>query len=366
MAGWSDYLGLAQGPTAFTREVYSMSDTPIDRLPVGNLPPRPHGHSVPRFAGISTFARLPNTQSLEGVDVAIFGVPFDGGTSFRPGARFGPQGIRQASRLLRTHNYALDVQPFDELMVVDYGDLVVVPSDIEDTYALVEEQVHAFYVAGVFPMAMGGDHSVGLPLLRACARKHGPVSLVQFDSHPDTWDKLFGKEYGHATVVKRAVEEQLIDPARSIQVGIRSSLPYPDDLDRTRAMGITIVTVEELFRRGIQDVAEQVRGLVGDKVYMTFDIDFLDPAYAPGTGTPEVGGPTSRMAIDLVRELKSLPLVAFDLVEVAPQYDVSEITAMLAANIMYEALSILAWRKPSEQIKELVTRSGRKKAKAAP
>ncbi len=342
-----------------------MSETPFDNLPASRFPTRPHGHSVPRFAGISTFARLPHTQSLEGVDVAIFGVPFDGGTSFRPGARFGPQGIRQGSRLLRTHNYTLDVQPFDELTAIDYGDLVVVPSDILDTYAMVEEQASVFYANGVFPMAMGGDHSVVLPLLRACARKHGPVSLIQFDSHPDTWDKLFGKEYGHATVIKRAIEEKLIDPDRSIQVGIRGSLPYPDDLDRTRAMGLTIVTVEELFRRGTQDVAAQVRDVVGDRVYLTFDIDFLDPAYAPGTGTPEVGGPSSRTALDLLRELKTVPLVAFDVVEVAPQYDVSEITSMLAANVMYEALSLLAWRRPSAQIKELVTRTGRKRARAA-
>ncbi len=312
-------------------------------------PRRPHGHEIPRFAGISTFARLPHTQSLTGVNVAVFGVPFDGGTSFRPGARFGPQGIREASRLLRSYHYVLDVQPFDDLSVIDYGDLAVVPSDIGDTYAMVERQVEGFYDHDVFPVAMGGDHSVILPLLRACARKHGPVSLVQFDSHVDTWEKLFGKKYNHATPIKRAIEEQLIDPHRSIQVGIRASQPFPDDLDRTRGLGLTIVTAEELFQRGIPDVAAQIRKLVGPKVYLTFDIDFVDPAFAPGTGTPEVGGPSSREVLALLRELKTLPLVAADLVEVAPAYDQSEITGMLAANVILEVISLLAWQKRHHQ-----------------
>ncbi len=310
---------------------------------------RPHGHVVPRFAGPATFARLPYTQSLAGVDVAVFGVPFDGGTTFRPGARFGPQGIRQASRLLRSYNYALDVQPFDDLSVIDYGDVAVIPFDIGDTFATVERDVAALYDRDVFPLAMGGDHSVGLPLLRACARKHGPVSLVQLDSHPDTWEDVFGKRYSHATVMKRAIEENLIDPYRSVQVGIRSSLPNRDDLDRTRALGITIVTVEQLFERGIRDVAAEVLNRVGNEVYFSFDVDFVDPAYAPGTGTPEVGGPSSRQVLDLIRELKALPIVAFDLVEVSPPYDHAEATSMLAANVIFEVLSILAWqRRPGQ------------------
>jgi agmatinase len=326
-----------------------MSDSRFDQLPQ-----RPHGHAVPRFAGISTFARLPHTQSLNGIDAAIFGVPFDGGTSFRPGARFAPQAIRQGSRLIRSYNYTLDVEPFGDLSVIDYGDLLVVPTDIHDTYAMVEEQTAVFYNNGVFPVAMGGDHSISLPLLRACARKHGPVSLVQVDSHPDTWDKLFGKEYGHATVFKRAIEEQLIDPLTSFQIGLRSSLPYRDDFDRTRGYGITIVTIEDLFRRGIHDVAREVLKGVGPKVYFTFDIDFVDPAYAPGTGTPEVGGPTSRQALDLLRELKALPLVGFDLVEVSPPYDSSEITAMLAANVIFEGLSMVAWQRLQQPAQKLL------------
>jgi agmatinase len=282
---------------------------------------------------------------LEGVDVAIFGVPFDAGTSFRPGARFGPQGIRQSSRLLRAYNYAQDVQPFDDLNVIDYGDFPIVPSDIMDTYTVTEREAWTLYAQGVFPVAMGGDHSVILPLLRACARKHGPVSLVQLDSHFDTWDVVFGKKYSHSSPILRAIEEGVIDPNRSIQVGIRGSLPYPDDLDRTRSLGLTIVTVEELFQRGTHDVAAQILKLVGEKVYFTFDIDFVDPAFAPATGTPEVGGPSSRQVLDLVRELRGLPLVAFDLVEVAPVYDHAEITCMLAANVIMEILSILAWQK---------------------
>ncbi len=309
------------------------------------LPQRPHGHTIPRFAGIATYARLPHTLNLDGVDVAIFGVPFDGGTSFRPGARFGPQAIRQGSRLIRSYNYVLDVEPLEDLVVIDYGDLAVVPSDIEDTYALVEQQAAAFHQNGVFPVALGGDHSVSLPLLRACAAKYGPVSLVQLDSHPDTWERLWGKEYNHATVFKRAIEEELIDPYSSFQIGLRSSLPNKDDFERTRGYGITIVTVEELLERGIESVARQVLEKVGPRVYVTFDIDFVDPAYAPGTGTPEVGGPTSRQALDLLRELRTLPLVGFDLVEVSPAYDQSEITAMLAANVAFEAMSLVAWQR---------------------
>jgi agmatinase len=323
---------------------------------------RPHGHAVPRFAGISTFARLPYTQSLDGVDAAIFGVPFDGGTSFRPGARFGPQGIRQGSRLLRSYNYTLDVEPFEELSVIDFGDLAIVPTDISDTYALIDEQTTALYERGVFPVAMGGDHSITLPLLRACARKHGPVSLVQVDSHPDTWDKLFGKEYGHATVVKRAIEEGLIDPYTSFQIGLRGSLPFRDDFDRTRGYGITVFTIEDLFHQGIHQVARQVLKGVGKKVYFTFDIDFVDPAYAPGTGTPEVGGPTSRQALDLLRELKSLPLVGFDLVEVSPPYDNAEITSTLAANVIFEGLSMVAWRRLQQPVENLVEYPTKRKA----
>jgi len=279
------------------------------------------------------------------VDVAIFGAPFDGGTSFRPGARFGPQAIRQASRLLRAYNYALNVRPFDDLSVIDYGDLQVVPSDIEDTYTLLESEAGVLYANDLFPIAMGGDHSVILPLLRACAAKHGPVSLVQFDAHIDTWENLFGKRYNHSTSIKRAIEEGLIDPRRSIQVGIRATQPFPDDLDRTRGLGLTIVTTEELFARGIPDVTAEILRLVGPKVYLTFDIDFVDPAFAPGTGTPEVGGPGSREVLALLRGLKMLPLVGADVVEVAPAYDQSEITAMLAANVILEIVSLLAWQR---------------------
>jgi agmatinase len=316
--------------------------------PFQQLPPRPTGHSVPRFAGLPTFSRLPYTQSLEGADVAIFGVPFDGGTSFRPGARFGPQAIRQSSRLIRDYNPAMDVVPFDLLSAIDYGDFAVVPTDIEDTYAAVEAQASLIHESGVFPLALGGDHSVVLPLLRACARRHGPVSLVQLDSHPDTWEKLFGKAHNHATVVKRAIEEELIDPHRSVQIGIRGSLPFRDDLERTRGLGITVITTDELLQRGVGDVAREVIGRVGERVYLTFDMDFVDPAYAPGTGTPEVGGPSSREAIALVRALRELPLVAADVVELSPPYDVSEITAMLAANVVFELLSILALKRASE------------------
>jgi agmatinase len=318
--------------------------------PFRQLPPRPRGHTVPRFAGLPTFSRLPYTQSLDGADVAILGVPFDGGASFRPGARFAPQAIRQASRLLRDYNPALDVEPFLALAAIDYGDFAVVPTDIGDTYALVEEQAIPFHEGGVFPLALGGDHSVVLPLLRACARRHGPVSLVQLDSHPDTWEKLFGKEHNHATVVKRAIEEELIDPHRSVQIGIRGSLPFRDDLVRTRGLGITVITSDDLLKRGIEDVAAEVVSRVGGVAYLTFDTDFVDPAYAPGTGTPEVGGPSSRETIALIRALRELPLVGADVVEISPPYDVAEITSMLAANVVFELLSILALKRRGEGV----------------
>ncbi len=303
----------------------------------------------PRFAGIKTFMRLPHVTTTEGVDVAIVGVPFDTGASYRVGARFGPEAIRSVSALLRHHNEVLDVSIFDHCSVVDYGDLPVNPGYIEDSYKMIEEGLLPILDGGVTPIMLGGDHSVTLPELRAMAKTHGPVALIHFDSHTDTGDKRFGRKYTHGTPFKRAVEEELILVDHSIQAGMRGSIYSRDSLDDARKMGFDLVTTVEAQEQGIDELIHRIRDRAGDaKAFVSFDIDFVDPAYAPGTGTPEVGGFTSREALRVVRGLRDLDLVGFDLVEVLPQYDPSQITALLAANIVYEFISLIALRKKLE------------------
>ena len=300
----------------------------------------------PRFAGIKTFMRLPQIKTTEGVDVAIVGVPFDTGASYRVGARFGPEAIRSVSALLRHHNEVLDVSIFDHCSVVDYGDLPVNPGYIEDSYKMIEEGLLPIIDGGVTPIMLGGDHSVTLPELRAMAKRHGPVALIHFDSHTDTGDKRFGRKYTHGTPFRRAVEEELILVDHSIQAGMRGSVYSRDSLDDARKMGFDLVTSVEAQERGIDELIRRIRDRVGDaKAFVTFDIDFVDPAYAPGTGTPEVGGFTSSEALRVVRGLRDLDLVGFDIVEVLPQYDPSQITALLAANLVYEFISLIALRK---------------------
>lgn len=303
----------------------------------------------PRFAGIKTFMRLPNVTTTEGVDVAIVGVPFDTGASYRVGARFGPEAIRSVSALLRHHNEVLDVSIFDHCSVVDYGDLPVNPGYIEDSYKMIEEGLLPILDGGVTPIMLGGDHSVTLPELRAMAKTHGPVALIHFDSHTDTGDKRFGRKYTHGTPFRRAVEEGLILVDHSIQAGMRGSIYSRDSLDDARKMGFDLVTSVEAQEWGIDELIRRIRDRAGDaKAFVSFDIDFVDPAFAPGTGTPEVGGFTSREALRVVRGLRDLDLVGFDLVEVLPQYDLSQITALLAANIVYEFISLIALRKKLE------------------
>ncbi len=300
----------------------------------------------PRFAGIKTFMRLPHVTTTEGVDVAIVGVPFDTGASYRVGARFGPEAIRSVSALLRHHNEVLNVSIFDHCSVVDYGDLPVNPGYIEDSYKMIEEGLLPILDGGVTPIMLGGDHSVTLPELRALAKRHGPVALIHFDSHSDTGDKRFGRKYTHGTPFRRAVEEGLILVDHSIQVGMRGSIYSRDSLDDARKMGFDLITTVEVQEQGIGDLIQRIRDRTGAaKAFVTFDIDFVDPAYAPGTGTPEVGGFTSSEALRVVRGMKGLDLVGFDLVEVLPQYDPSRITALLAANIVYEFISLIALRK---------------------
>ena len=303
----------------------------------------------PRFAGIKTFMRLPHVKTTEGVDVAVVGVPFDTGASYRVGARFGPEAIRNVSALLRHHNEVLDVSIFDHCSVVDYGDLPVNPGYIEDSYRMIEEGLLPVLEGGVTPIMLGGDHSVTLPELRAVAKRHGPVALIHLDSHSDTGDKRFGRRYTHGTPFRRAIEEELILVDHSIQAGMRGSIYSRDSLDDARKLGFDLVTSVEAQEQGIDELIRRIRERAGDaKAFVSFDIDFVDPAYAPGTGTPEVGGFTSSEALRVVRGLRGLDLVGFDLVEVLPQHDPSQITALLAANIVYEFISLIALRKKLE------------------
>jgi agmatinase len=301
---------------------------------------------TPRFSGVRTFMRLPNTQDLENADAAIVGAPFDTGATFRAGARFGPEGIRSVSHLLRRYNPSLDVAVFDHLSVIDYGDVPVVPGYIEEGYRRMEQGLEPIHRSGVVPIVLGGDHSIALPELRAAAAVHGPLALVQFDSHPDTWDSYFGERHTHGTPFRRAVEEGLLDTSRSIQVGMRGSIYDRGDWNDAREMGFDLVPTDQVRELGILSVIDRIRGRTGGaKVYVSFDVDFVDPAYAPGTGTPEIGGFTSREAQEFVRGLAGLEIVGCDVVEVYPAYDHAQITALLAANVAHEFLSLLAFSK---------------------
>ena len=300
----------------------------------------------PRFSGIKTFMRLPFIKELEGVDFAIIGVPSDAGASFRTGQREGPAGIRKVSALLRHHNPILNISPYDFLSGIDYGDLPVVPGYIEEGYKRIEENLIPVLEAGIVPILLGGDHAITLPELRAIKKIHGRVSLIHFDSHSDTVDEYFGKPYNHGTPFKRAVEENLLLVDNSIQVGLRGSIYSHKHLDIPKDLGFEVITTQEIREIGIKEVIDRIYDRIKEtKVFVSFDIDFVDPAFAPGTGTPEVGGFTSSEAMDLVRGLKGLNFVGFDLVEVLPAYDPSEITALLAANIIYEFISLLALNK---------------------
>jgi agmatinase len=301
---------------------------------------------TPRFSGVRTFMRLPNTRDLENADAAIVGAPFDTGATFRAGARFGPEGIRSVSHLLRRYNPSLDVAVFDHISVIDYGDVPVVPGYIESSYERIAKGLEPIHRAGVVPIVLGGDHSIALPELRAAAAVHGPLALVQFDSHPDTWDSYFGERHTHGTPFRRAVEEGLLDTSRSIQVGMRGSIYDKGDWDDARAMGFELVPTDEVRELGIPSVIDRISGRTeGAKVYVSFDVDFVDPAYAPGTGTPEIGGFTSREAQEFVRGLAGLEIVGCDVVEVYPAYDHAQITALLAANVAHEVLSLIAFSK---------------------
>jgi agmatinase len=297
----------------------------------------------PRFAQPATFMRLPHVEDADGLDVAIVGVPYDGGTSYRSGSRYGPREIRNQSSLIRPYNYFQKVAPFDTLNVADVGDVDAPPVSIEKAYEAIEARIAAIAGAAARPIVIGGDHSISLPVLRALAKRHGPLALVQFDAHIDTWDEYFGGKYFHGTPFRRAIEEGVVDPKRFIQVGIRGPMYGEDDFDFHRAHGITMIDIDRVKDQGIAWTVEQIRRVATGAAYMTFDIDGVDPAFAPGTGTPEVGGLTSHEAQRLVRGLAGLTLAGGDIVEVSPLYDgPGQITAVLASNLMFEFLCAMA------------------------
>jgi agmatinase/guanidinopropionase len=302
------------------------------------------GSDLEPFHGIPTFMRLPASRELAEVDVAIVGIPFDSGATNRSGTRFGPRKIREASLQLWGYNQVLKVAPTEVLKIIDYGDVSVITVDIKDTMERITTEVKSIIEQDVTVVAIGGDHSISLPLLRAHASKFGEVAVIHFDSHPDTWDMEYENQpFSHGTPFRRALEENLIDTDAYLQIGIRGPTSWPKDLDTARQLGAEILTINQVFEMGIPPVIDKMRSAVGDRpVYVSLDIDSVDPAFAPGTGTPEVGGLTSYQILQLVRGLQGLNLVGFDLVEVSPPYDHGDITSILAANLAFEFISLLA------------------------
>ena len=301
------------------------------------------GANLEPFMGITSFMRLPVTRELKDVDVAVMGVPFDSGTSYRSGTRFGPRKIRETSLMIWGHNPTLNVSPLKKLNVVDYGDVSVIPTSIEHTMTAITNMASEIIEAGTTLITLGGDHSIALPLLRAHAKKHGPVSLVHIDAHLDTWKEEFEFiPYSHGTPFRYALQEGLIRKDEYMQIGIRGPLSGENDYAEAKELGARIVTIHEVLEKGVAEILKEVHQRMKGPVYVTVDIDSADPAYAPGTGTPEVGGLSSYQLLQLVRGLHGLDLVGFDLVEVSPPYDHSDITAILGSNIVFEYLSLLA------------------------
>jgi agmatinase len=313
---------------------------PKDR-PIG----APDGRVRPRYVGPDTFARLPRLEDVPHATVAVLGVPFDSGVSYRPGARFGPAAIRAAGKLLRAYHQGLDVEPWYVHQVADAGDLAPNPFDIAEAIATIETGGRSTLQRADHLVAIGGDHTIALPLLRLARERHGPIALVHFDAHLDTWDTYFGAAYTHGTPFRRAFEEGLLADARSAHVGIRGPIFGRQDLVDDACMGFEIVSTADVARIGVDATIERIRRRVGDSpVYVSIDIDVLDPAHAPGTGTPEPGGLTTREAQLILRGLTGLPIVGADIVEVAPAYDHAELTSLAAANLAYECLALFALR----------------------
>jgi len=300
---------------------------------------------VPRYGGPSTFARLPRLDEVERADVAIVGVPFDSGVSYRPGARFGPGHIRASSKLLRTFNPVQDVEPFAVQQVADAGDIACNPFDIQDAVRQIDEGIRGILDVSGKLVTLGGDHTIALPLLRVLHEVHGPIAVVHFDAHLDTWDTYFGAPLTHGTPFRRASEEGLIDKTGSMHVGIRGPLYSREDLTDDQVLGFQVIGAHDMDDLGWRGAVEQIMARVGDRpTYVSLDIDVLDPAFAPGTGTPEAGGLTSRELLSILRAFGGLNLVGADIVEVAPAYDHAEVTGIAAAHAAYELVSAMAPR----------------------
>jgi agmatinase len=301
---------------------------------------------VPRFAGSGTFARLPEIDRVPDYDIAVLGVPFDGGTSYRPGARFGPMAVRQASRHLRTgHHLELGCAPFAQAQVVDAGDVAVTPFSIEAAIQQIAGHAGELLHGGRKVIAVGGDHTIALPMLRSVVREHGPVALVHFDAHLDTWDTYFDAPTTHGTIFRRAFEENLLIEDHSVHVGIRGPLYSSADLENDTRFGFRTIRASDVDDLGVPGSIDAITARVADlPVYLSIDIDVLDPSMAPGTGTPEVGGLTSRELLRILRGLTAMNLVGADVVEVAPAYDHAEITSIAAATVIFDIIALLGKR----------------------
>jgi len=300
------------------------------------------GNDLARFSGPQTFMRLPEAKSPDGLDVCFMGIPMDIGTSWRSGTRFGPKQIRQESAMIRPYNIQTGAAPFDSLQMADLGDVAINPFSLADSLKIIEAAYDKLHAYSVVPATLGGDHSLTLPILRSIAKKHGPVALVHVDAHADVNDEMFGERETHGTVFRRAYEEGLLVPELVFQVGLRGTGYTAEDFTEAAGWGFNMTTAPEIWHKSLIPLGNQIKKSIGDHpCYLTYDIDSLDPAYAPGTGTPEIGGLTTPQAMEFIRALQGLNIIGFDMVEVSPMYDTSGNTALTAANLIFEILSIL-------------------------
>ena len=299
---------------------------------------------IPRYAGAGTYARLPRLDQVQNADIKIIGVPFDTGVSYRPGARFGANHVRESSRLIRPYNPATDTSPFAQSQVVDAGDLAVNPFNINEAIETIQDEALELTADGSSLVTIGGDHTIALPLLRAASQRAGaPVAMLHFDAHLDTWDTYFGAEYTHGTPFRRAVEEGILDTEAICHVGTRGPLYGKKDLEDDKRFGFGIVTSSDVYYQGVREIVDKLRMRIGNRpLYISVDIDVLDPAHAPGTGTPEAGGITSRELLEILRGLRGLNIVGADIVEVAPAYDHAELTGVAASHVTYDLISLIS------------------------
>jgi len=320
-----------------------MSENKTPRVNTGKFVGQVDATQMPRYGGIATFALLPQINEVTDIDVAIVGVPFDSGVSYRPGARFGPSHVREASRLLRPYNPEVNVSPFATQQVVDAGDFAANPFDIEEAISSIHKSYDQLSERAKKIVTIGGDHTITLPILRSLKAKHGPISVVHFDAHLDTWDSYFGADYTHGTTFRRASEEGLLDSEGCMHIGIRGPLYAAKDLTDDKALGFQIFSSVEFQDLGVSAAIEKMKARVGNRpLYISIDIDVLDPAHAPGTGTPEAGGLTSRELLSVLRATAGMNVIGADIVEVAPAYDHAQITGIAASHVMYELISAFA------------------------